>query len=511
MANSSGRQPDELLLQVDQLLNIGIALSAEKDDNRLLQMIVTEARRITGADAGTLYLREPEGLSFKIMQNETMKVNLGGGGEEINLPPVPLRMENVSAYVALTGKTVNIPDVYQTEDFDFSGPRQYDKITGYHTKSMLVIPLENHEEEVIGVLQLINAIAPDKSVIPFAATYQKVVESLASQAAIALTKAQLLRDIEQFFNSFVEVMATAIDALTPYNANHTRRVALYSEAIAKVINETHEGPFDKVFFDKERTEQLVMAAWLHDIGKVATPLSVMNKATRLDAGLSMVLQRLDYFQASLEAQSLRRQNEMLTSGQLEAADAECSECKARIAELENIRTLILKANDPATFVDDDLSREIKRIGEITFLSRQGVETPLLAPEEVEALCVRTGTLTPEERGIIEDHVRITERLLEKIPFIKKYKDVPALASMHHEHLDGKGYPRRLSGDEIPLESRILALTDIFDALTAGDRPYKKAMTVDEALRIIGFMVKDGKLDCDLAELFRESRVWERIK
>lgn len=502
----------EIVEQVETLLNVGIALSAEKDHNRLLEMILTEARRITGADAGTLYLCEDGHLVFKIIQNETMGIFQGGRGEPVDLPPVPLREENVSAYVVLTRRSVNVADVYAAEGFDFSGPKRYDSLTGYRTTSMLVIPLENHEGEIIGVLQLINARDQHGRVIPFAPYLEKVVSSLASQAAIALTNMQFIQDIENLFNSFVEVMATAIDARTPYNANHTRRVALLAGEMVGVINAVTEGRWGSEYFDDDRAAQLVMAAWMHDIGKVATPLSVMNKATRLEGGMELVLQRLDYIAASLRAEYLQRKmvlaNEGARAAEVETLDRWWQE---QVAMVEQARELVIRADNPATFVSEEMVEELEKVARRTYVDAAGEERPWLTRGELEQLSVPRGTLTDTERKIMEDHVEVTRRMLEKIPFTRKLKDVPYLAGMHHEHLDGKGYPQGLKGDEIPLEGRILALLDVFDALTAADRPYKKAVPVEEALKILGFMVKDGKLDAELFEHFRQSRIWERLE
>lgn len=498
-------------ISVENLLNIGIALSAEKNRSRLLEMIVTEARKITNCDAGTLYLKQEEQLVFKIIQNESLNIFMGGGNEEISLPPVPLKKENVSAYVALTGQSVNIPDVYDYNGFDFSGPRQYDKITGYRTASMLVVPMENHEGEIIGVLQLINSLEEDKKTVrAFPACCQKVVESLASQAAVALTNAQLIKDIENLFNSFVEAIATAIDARTPYNANHTRRVALLARATALAVNRSGAGKWAGEFFDGERLEQLTMAGWLHDIGKIATPLSVMNKATRLEGKIDLVLLRLDYISELETAASLRRQLRLLKEGRDAEAGAEEWLLKEKLAKINVIRELIGRCDNPATVIDDALERQLIEAAGLTYTDRSGKEQPYLTPGELENLCIRRGTLTGKERGIMENHVAVTARILEKIPFIKKFKDVPRFATMHHELLDGSGYPQKLAGGDIPLEGRILALADIYDALTACDRPYKKAMTCEEALRAMDFMVKEGKLDAELFEIFKEHRVWEEI-
>jgi HD-GYP domain-containing protein (c-di-GMP phosphodiesterase class II) len=278
----------EIHSRFENLLNIGIALSAEKNHDHLLEMILSEARNITNCDAGTLYLKQDNQLVFKIIQNGSLNLQQGGSGEDIHLPPVPLRKENVSAYVAMSGQSVNVSDVYTYDGFDFSGPRNYDKITGYRTKSMLVLPMENHEGEIIGVLQLINCLEEDKhTVCAFPSYCQKVVEALASQAAIAITNAELIRDIENLFYSFVEVMAAAIDARTPYNANHTRRVAMLARVTAEAINRSAGERWTSEHFNSERLEQLTMAGWLHDIAKIATPLTVMNKATRLGGGSNL--------------------------------------------------------------------------------------------------------------------------------------------------------------------------------------------------------------------------------
>ncbi|MBM7868227.1 HD domain-containing protein [Heliobacterium gestii] len=499
------------LEEVGALLDIGIALSAEKDHDCLLDRIVTEARRITSADAGTLYLCEGDQLVFKIIHNETMNVFAGGKGEPVTLPPVPMRPENVSAYTALKREVVNIADVYQAEGFDFSGPKRYDQMTGYRTGSMLVLPLENHESDIIGVLQLINAKDSEGKVIPFAPYLEKVVTSLASQAAISMTNRRLLEDIEQLFNSFVEVMATAIDAQTPYNANHTRRVAQLAGALARAINETKEGPWATELFDEQRLKQLIMSAWLHDIGKITTPLAVMNKATRLGDRREIVLLRLDSIASALRRDYLEAKLVALEKGvpaEQERVEAEWNDAWA---EWQRIREMIVAADDPAGRITPEIVQVLQSLSERTYVDAEGKRQTWLTAAEVEALSVFRGTLTEEERRQMEGHVEVTERLLAKVPFPPKMANVPRWAAMHHEHLDGKGYPQRLSGDAIPVEARILSLVDVYDALTASDRPYKKAMPVEDALRILGFMVKDGKLDEGLFRIFCDQRVWEMIE
>ena len=503
------RYTSDILQQVEDIINIGIALSAEKDRNRLLDMIVSEARRITNADAGTLYLCQGDCLTFKIMQNESMNTFWGGHGEPIDLPPVPIKMENVSAYVAITRKSVNIANVYQAEEFDFSGPRKFDEATGYKTLSMLVIPLVNHEDTVIGVLQLINARNEKGELIPFEPYFENVINSLASQAAIFITNMQLLNDIENLFNSFVEVMATAIDSRTPYNANHTRRVALLAGELARAINQEKSTGKQVAVFSEEQIAQLVMAGWLHDIGKIATPLEVMDKATRIERQLELVMQRFDYIAASTRAQYLEKKLELIG---YEAELEELERCwQVEQEYLKQARELVLLADNPATFEDADIREKLQEIATRTYRDSNGNLKPWLTERELTALSVVKGTLTEEERSIMEDHVVVTARMLDKIPFTRKLKDVPYFASIHHEHLDGKGYPKGLKGEEIPLEGRILALVDVFDALTADDRPYKKAMPLEQALKILGFMVKDGELDGELLDIFIRNEVWEKIE
>ncbi|MGE5390157.1 MAG: HD domain-containing phosphohydrolase [Deltaproteobacteria bacterium] len=499
----------EILGEIEDILNIGIALSAEKDQNRLLEMIVSEARRITRADAGTLYLVDGDQLVFRIMQNESMGTFKGGDGEAIPIPPVHMNMENISAFVAITHHSVNIPDVYNAVEFDFSGPKKFDEATGYHTLSMLVIPLENHEGTVIGVLQLINAQDEDSNLIPFGHHFEKVVSSLASQAAIFLTNIQLLKDIENLFNSFVDVMATAIDSRTPYNANHSRRVALLAGELAAMINLEPESRWGHETFNKDRIAQLVMAGWLHDIGKIATPLEVMDKSSRIERPMELVMQRFDYIYSWLEKKYLEKKIPTMFSSKEEMSSLE-QWWEDQKQSLEEARELVIKIDNPATFVDKELQEKITEVASRTYFDLAGNEMPWLKPDELTALCVVKGTLTDDERHIMEDHVVVTGRMLDKMPFTAKLKDVPHFAAIHHEHLNGHGYPNGLAGDDIPVEGRILALVDVFDALTADDRPYKKAMPMEQALKILGFMVKDQQLDGDLLEIFIKHQVWEKI-
>lgn len=495
---------------IEELINIVVALAAEKNANHLLESILTYARSITGADAGTLYIKTEEALVFKIMQNDTMGIYRGGKGEAIDLPPVPLTLGNVSSYVALTGEIINIADVYECEQFDFSGPKKYDALTGYRTCSMLVVPMVNHEDEIIGVMQLINAKNREGDIIPFNPFYEKVVASLASLAAVTLTRIRFIEDIENLLVSFVRVMAAAVDALTPYNATQSRRVAEMAEAFARYLNEVELEGYGKGYFDDEKIKQLVMAAWLHDIGKIAVSLPVMNKPSRLGEHYDLVMQRLDYIRAKTEAGFYLREIAALQAGKKEEEEELKKEREASINAVEKARETIRKANDPATVVDEELADEIRKIASMTYEAPDGSIKNWLTDLEKEELTVPRGTLTAGERQIIESHVEMTEKLLKKIPFPRRLEKIPHIAATHHECLNGKGYPRGLKGDEIPLEGRILALLDIFEALTAEDRPYKKSMPPGQAVKTLGFMVEEGRLDAELYEHFCRSRIWEKL-
>lgn len=501
--------------QIDRLSQIGIALSAEHDLDRLLEMIVDEARRFTTADAGTLYILENNHLTFRIMQNDTFKTRMGGtSGKEITLPPVPLSKTNVSAYVALSGETVNIPDVYDARGFDFTGPRKYDQTTGYRSKSMLVVPMTNQENEVIGVLQLLNAKdAKSGEVIPFSGEFVALTRSLASQAAVAITNAKLLRDMENLFDSFVNVMATAIDERSPYTGGHIKKVAALGVLICEVINGINEGRFADVHFSKDQLKEMMIAGWMHDIGKITTPVHVVDKSTKLETiidRLEMIRSRFGMIEWMYRSEWLERKVEMAKAG-ASGAEMAGGEAKAeeRIAGLREDMAFIAECNKGGEFMDDSKVNRINGIGARTY-RMNGHEERYLTEDEVMNLCIRKGTLLPSELKIMRDHIVLTIKMLEKIPFTKKLANVTRFAGAHHECLDGSGYPKGLKGDQIPLEGRILMFVDIYEALTATDRPYKKPMPVEVALNILKMDVEKGKLDKDIFELFIKENIHERF-
>ena len=510
--------------QMQRLNEIGIALSSERDLNRLLERIMTEARAFTHADAGTLYLVQDESrqLKMEIVQNETLGMRFGGisGGEIPWNPIVPLvgpdgspNCTNVSASVAISGKTVNIPDVYETEAFDFEGTRRADQASGYRCKSMLVIAMRDHEDEIIGVLQLINAMDARRQVIPFSSAGEDLIASLASQAAVAITNVRLIQEMEALFEAFVKVMATAIDEKAHYTRGHIERVAHLTMAISESISATNEGPYADVHFSEEELNELRIAGWMHDVGKVTTPEWVVDKANKLETvfdRVELIRTRFGMIREQLKARAFERKVALLEQG--EGADAVCevdTELERQVRELDEELDFLIRVNTPEEFMKDELLERLQQIGKKTYLE-DGKAVPYLTEDELENLSIRKGSLTRDQIGIIRNHAAVTLKMLEHIPFTKKLKNVPRYAGAHHETLDGSGYPLGISGDQLPLQSRILAVADVFEALSARDRPYKKPKTLEETMRILGFMVKDGHLDPDLVDLLVKEKVYNKV-
>ncbi len=528
-AKQGSATPDTTTMSAFQLYHlakyaeIGMSLSGEEDVNRLLEMIIHEAREITDADAGTLYMISEEGthLRFVVLQNDTMNTRMGGtSGVEINLPPVPLHVDgrpnhaNVSSYVALTGEIVNIADVYTSEDFDFTGPRKYDQATGYRSKSMLVIPMRNHENDVIGVLQLLNAqdITSLGEIGEFSDDRVALVASLASQAAAALTKTKLIQDLKDLFYSFIKSIANAIEEKSPYTGGHINRVVDLTMMIAEAVDKAEEGPFADIHFTEDEMEELKLAAWLHDVGKIITPEFVVDKSSKLETifdRVHMVAARFDLISKNMEAGFLARKVELLEKGASKAKLAKLGKEMATTLEaLAEERAFVLSCNEPGEFMSDERIKRLKGIAAKTFVVN-GERQTYLTDNEVENLCIRKGTLTNEERKVIENHATMTGKILGELPFPKKLSRVPEYARGHHEKMDGSGYPFGLSGKELPLQARIMAVADIFEALTAKDRPYKKPMPLSMAVRILGFMKKDYHVDPEVHDLFLCSGLFKK--
>ena len=501
---------DAEMKQIKRLIRIGTALSAEPNIDRLFEMIVEEARKITNADGGTLYIMSDDNreLQFAIVQTETLKVRMGGTGEKISWKPVRLYNSddtpnhgNVSAYVALTGNIVNMSDVYHSEGFDFKGTRSFDAHTGYRSKSMLVVPMKDHRNDIIGVLQLLNARDDvNQDVVPFSNESQEMTESLASLAAVALSNNRLIRELETLMDSFIRAIATAIDEKSPYTGGHIRRVAELTMDIARKINETVEGSYAEVHFSDDELKELQIAAWLHDVGKITTPEYVIDKATKLETvydGIELLRLRFALVDMQEKIRILQHQmNPVSDSGEKDAD---------RIQLAEEFRFLS-ETNLGSERMSDEMVDHVRAIAARTW-DVNGKQESLLTEKEAENLNIRQGTLNAAEREIVKNHAAVTHKILSQLPFPKKLKRVPEYAAAHHEALNGKGYPKGLEAGQLSLQSRILALADVFEALTAKDRPYKTAKTLSEAMDIMSMMVNDRYIDPDLFDLFKREGIY----
>lgn len=476
--------------QIRQLLDINLALSSEHDREALLTYILDTAMDMTDCDGGTLYLLEEDGLHFCRMVTRSFGIRQGGHDAPITLPPVPLRPSHVCARAVLENRLINVTDVHTNSDFDFSGAKRYDEMTGYCTRSMLVAPLANDKGDLIGVLQLLNARDAAGNSTAFAEEMELLVAAVASQAAISLTNMQYSDQIHKLLDSLVGALSTAIDQRTPYNANHTRNMAKYGERFLDWLDRVNH-PWR---FDAQRRRTFLLSVWLHDVGKLSVPLSVMDKESRLGDALRDVEHRF---------------STMTLLNRIAELEGTRSPEEAALlhTELDDTLEFIRRINRAGFLPDEDLAK-VDSIAARTYLAENGEEHPWLTKDEHISLSVRKGTLTQQERSIMESHVVMTARILGEVFFPKEYSQVPYWAGSHHELLSGRGYPNHISGDEIPKEVRLLSILDVFDALTARDRPYKPGMPTEKALSILDSMVQEGSLDREILDLFRESKAWE---
>ncbi len=509
---------EQLFRRLEQLNDIGASLSSERNVDRLLEKILLAAKAITHADGGTLYLvsEDQRHLHFEIVRTDSLGIAFGGSsGAPISskFADLPLYREDgspnntmVAAYAALTGQTVNIEDAYSAEGFDFAGTRRFDAGTGYRSQSFLTVPMKNHEGEIIGVLQLINAIDQgDGHVRAFAVTDQRLAESLASQAAIALTNRQLIAQLEDLFESFIKLINTAIDEKSPYTGGHCQRVPVLTMLLAEAADAVTEGPLaDFKLTDKDRYE-LRIAALLHDCGKITTPVHVVDKATKLQTifdRIALVDTRFEVLKRDAEIARLQA----ILAG--EAADAATARCQEAIAALESDREFLRRANIGGERMSDE---DIARVRHIAATRRwcdtAGEDSPFLSPNEAENLTIRAGTLTAAEREIINHHIVATIKMLEQLPWPKHLKNVPEYAGGHHERMDGKGYPRGLTRDQMSWQARMMGIADIFEALTAKDRPYKEGMKLSQALGTMQKFRENGHIDPELFEVFQAGDVY----
>ena len=515
----------DLEKQISNLSNIGLALSKEKDMSKLLEMILLEAKRIANSDGGTLYMMtDDQRLRFEIMMTDSLDFHMGGtSGKDIPFYPIKLYTDDgkpnetmIAAFVALTGQTVNIEDAYEAKGFDFSGTKMFDEKTGYRSKSFLTVPLKNHEDEIIGVLQLLNAQSSEKEkIISFSKKVQEMVEALASQAAVAITNKNLIKDLEALFESFIKLIASAIDEKSPYTGGHCARVPEITMMLADAVHNTDYGPFAKTKFSEKELYELKIAAWLHDCGKVATPEFVVDKSTKLETiydrinevGTRFVVLHRDAEIEKLNKELKIERNESLSFDQKQQEIKKLNnEFKQTIEQLKVDESFVRESNIGGEFMSPDKKDRINEISRYQW-QPNGEMKNFLSEDEVYNLSIARGTLTAEERKVINDHIVVTIKMLEELPYPKHLKNVPEFAGGHHEKLDGTGYPKGLTKDEMSVQARIMAIADIFEALTARDRPYKKGKTLSQAMRILGFMKDDAHIDVDLFDIFVKEKIY----
>jgi len=505
---------DLLLKRLEQLNHIGVALSKERDITRLLETILIAAKDITHADGGTLYrMTEERTLKFEIIRNDTLGIEMGGTtGVEIPFYPIYLFDKDgasiksmVAAYAVHNDRSVNIADAYTAEGFDFTGTKNFDKKTGYRSKSFLTVPMKNHEGEVIGVLQLLNCKDPATGeVVAFSDADQHLAESLASQAAIALTNRLLINHLENLFESFIGLINAAIDDKSPYTGFHCKRVPELTMMLAEAVDRCRVGPLkDFSMTDRDRYE-LKIAGLLHDCGKVTTPVHVVDKATKLQTiydRIGVIDTRFEVVKRDAEIAVLREQLRAL--GKEPAA----GEIEPRLKQVDDDRDFLRRANVGGEAMrDEDVARVRDVSRRYRWRNPDGEVADFLSEGELDDLTIRYGTLNSRERETINHHIEVTIQMLEALPWPRHLKNVPEYAGGHHERMDGKGYPRGLTREQMSVQARCMGIADIFEALTAKDRPYKKGKTLTESLMILGKMKQTGHIDPDLFDIF----IWDGI-
>jgi HD-GYP domain-containing protein (c-di-GMP phosphodiesterase class II) len=509
-----------VLERLEQLNQVGIALSKERDTNRLLETIISVAKDITNADGGTLYrVTENRTLAFEILRTDSLGLAMGGTtGIRIPFDPVPLydlagkrTLSNVVSYAYHYDTSLNIADAYTQEGFDFSGTKNMDRRIGYRSKSFLTVPMKNHENEIIGVLQLLNATDPATGIVgEFSIEDQQLVESLASQAAIALTNRLLITHLEHLFESLIRLINRAIGEKSPHTGQHCDRVPVLTMMLADAVSACKIGPLkDFTMTEKDRYE-LKIAGLLHDCGKITTPVHIVEKATKLQTlydRIETLDTRFEVLKRDAEIVRLRAELIAVLKGDTHAAEEAGDHFTAKIRQIEEDREFLRTCNVGS---ENMIPSDEQRVSEISSRYRwrnvEGIETDFLTPDELENLTIRSGTLTAAERQIINHHIDSTIHMLEALPWPQHLKKVPEYAGGHHERMDGKGYPRGLTREQMSIQARCMGVADIFEALTAKERPYKQGKTLSESLEILGKLKLSGHIDPDLFDVF----IWEGV-
>ena len=515
---------EDLLRRLEQLNAIGAALSKERDIERLLENILIAAKTITHADGGTLYrvTNDRQALRFEILRTDSLRIAMGGSsGNPINFPNLPLfdgqgkpNDSLVAAYTAIHNLTVNIADAYNEPNFDFSGTRQFDERTGYRSKSFLSVPMKDHEGDVIGVLQLINAIDSETGqVVSFSSADQSLAESLASQAAIAITNRNLMLQLEALFESFINLINLAIDEKSHYTGGHCQRVPALTMLLADAANATHDGPLAAFTMDDRDRYELKIAGLLHDCGKVTTPVHVVDKATKLQTlfdRIGLIDTRFEVLKRDQEIATLRSQLALRDVKDAEAEARLWTQCRGHIKGLDADREFLRSSNTGGEAMKEADLERVRSIGlKKQWRNVDGLETNFMSADEIENLTIRMGTLTASERETINHHIVATIKMLEQLPWPKHLKNVPEYAGGHHERMDGKGYPKGLTRDQMSVQARAMGIADIFEALTARDRPYKIGMKLSQAMGIMNKFSTGGHIDPDLFDIFLREGIYRQ--
>ena len=516
------RAPDTQFLSKLEYLNaIGVALSQERDINRLLETILVAAKNLTRADGGTLYRLAGGKLRFEIVRTDSLSIAMGGtSGNAVPFYPIPLQDKDgkpnytmIAAYAALTSQTVNIADAYTADGFDFSGTRNFDKRTGYRSTSFLTVPMKSHDGEIIGVLQLLNAIDPASGLVTtFSEEDQRLAESLASQAAIALTNRLLIQQLEVLFESLIELINTAIDDKSPYTGGHCKRVPVLTMMLAEAAHDSAAGPLASFRMTEQDRYELKIAGLLHDCGKITTPVHVVDKATKLQTifdRIDLVGTRFEVLKRDAEVEMLRAKLKALTRHDEDAMRTAEEDHTARVRQLDSDRDFLRRTNVGSERMRPEDQERVSRIARYTWRNERGEIARFLSREEEENLNITHGTLNTEEREIINHHIVATIKMLEALPWPRHLTKVPEYAGGHHERMDGQGYPRGLTREQMSVPARVMGIADIFEALTAKDRPYKPGKTLSESLHILGKFKENGHIDPDLFDIFVRQKVYLR--
>ena len=515
---------DDLLLRLEYLHGIGVDLSKERDISRLLENILTAAQTITHADGGTLYRMTEDGraLRFEILRTDSLHLAQGGSaGEPVDFPNLPLHDAQgrandtlVAVYAVVHDQTVNIADAYTESSFDFSGPRQFDARTGYRSTSILAVPMKDHEGDVIGVLQLLNATHPKTgAVMPFSSADQSLAESLASQAAIAITNRHLITQMEALFESLIGLINLAIDEKSHHTGEHCQRVPALTMMLAEAASATTQGPMASFSMNDRDRYELKIAGLLHDCGKLTTPVHVVDKASKLHTlfdRIALIDTRFEVLKRDQEIAALRAQLALREQKDAASEVLLSRQCRDNIAALERDRAFLRATNLGSESMSQADMQRVHAIGTgRVWRNAEGVESEFLSADEMENLTIRAGTLTAAERETINHHIVATIRMLEQLPWPKHLKNVPEYAGGHHERMDGKGYPKGLTREQMSVPARVMGIADIFEALTARDRPYKPGMKLSQAMGIMHKFSLGGHIDPDLFDIFVRQGVYLR--